>query len=231
MCSISSSSAPSVRPDNSSVGMHLYPKRAPLNGLELEIFTLVSYSATPEQWAEWLRAPLEHAAARGNVDLVDALLGAGAGGGAGWSGCRGRTLLHAAALGGSAKVMFALLRAGAQPDVNVVALGSKRSALYVATMCGHTEAARCLLVAGADVDFEDPVDQRTVLHAAARGGHEQLVNDLLIGGADPNVSNMNDGRTPLHVAARHGHAGIVSSLVLRGAAKETLSICPTGTLH
>ncbi|CAN0362444.1 unnamed protein product [Ectocarpus sp. 6 AP-2014] len=66
-------------------------------------------------------------------------------------------------------------------------MSPKRSALYVATMSGHVEAARSLILAGADVDFKDPVGQYGVLHEAAVGGHEQLVNDLLIGGADPQL--------------------------------------------
>ena len=77
--------------------------------------------------------PLEHAAARGNLDLVNSLLQAGVDGSAGWRGCRGRTLLDAAAVGGNPDVVTALLRAGAQPDVNVVSMSPKRSALYVAT--------------------------------------------------------------------------------------------------
>ncbi|CAN0210536.1 unnamed protein product, partial [Ectocarpus sp. 12 AP-2014] len=47
--------------------MHIYPERSPVHGLECEIFKLVAHSATREQWAEWLRVPLEHAAARGNL--------------------------------------------------------------------------------------------------------------------------------------------------------------------
>lgn len=54
-----------------------------LQGLEGELLKIVFYGATPEQWAEWLRVPLEHAVARGNLGLVDQLLGAGANGGAG----------------------------------------------------------------------------------------------------------------------------------------------------
>ena len=34
--------------------------------------------STRQRWAEWLRVPLEHAAAQGNHGLVDNLLGAGA---------------------------------------------------------------------------------------------------------------------------------------------------------
>lgn len=165
--------------------MHLFPKRASLRGLESEIFKLVSYGATPEQWAEWLRVPLEHAAGRGNLDLVNALIEAGADGSAGWRGCRGRNLLDAAAVGGIAGVITALLRAGARPDVGATPMSPKRSALYVATVCGHVDAARSLIIAGVDVNFEDPLDQRCVLHEAVLGGHQQLVNELLIGRETP----------------------------------------------
>ncbi|CAM9598101.1 unnamed protein product [Ectocarpus fasciculatus] len=203
--------------------MHLFPKRASLRGLESEIFKLVSYGATPEQWAEWLRVPLEHAAVRGNLDLVNMLIEAGADGSSGWRGCRGRTLLDAAALGGSAGVVAALLRAGARPDVKVVSMSPQRSALYVATMCGHVEAAESLIVAGADVDFQDPVRQNDVLHEAAIGGHEQLVNELLIGGADPHRRVGRNGGTALHVAAAIGQVEIVSNLLfLAGADKDAL---------
>lgn len=42
------------------------------------IFNLVRDQATPEQWTEWLRAPLEHAAGTANHELVERLLKAGA---------------------------------------------------------------------------------------------------------------------------------------------------------
>lgn len=56
------------------------------------------------QWQEWFRVPLEHAIAQGNLDLFNNLLGAGAIGRAGWRGCRGRTLLDAATVGGNEEV-------------------------------------------------------------------------------------------------------------------------------
>ena len=201
--------------------MHLFPQRESLQELGNEIFKLVSYGATPKQWAEWLRVPLEHAAARGNLDLVNTLLQAGADGSAGWRGCRGRTLLHAAAVGGNPDVLTALLGAGARPDVNVVSLSPKRSALYVAMVCGHEEVARRLVQAGADVRFEDPVDQCSILHEAACWGNEQLVNDLLIGGADPTCFADEYG-TPLHQAAAAGHPAIVSALLSSGVDKDVL---------
>ena len=68
---------------------------------------------------------MEHAAAQGNLELVNALLKAGGTGAPGLRGCRGRTLLDAAAEGGNEKVVSAILKAGAKPDLSVRS-GSKR---------------------------------------------------------------------------------------------------------
>ncbi len=200
--------------------MHVYPRRATLCGLEVELLKLVSYGATAEQWAEWLRVPLEHAAVRGNLDLVNRLLRAGANGKAGWRGCRGRTLLDAAALGGNADVLAAFLRAGAGPDVNVVSVSSGRSALYTAAYLGHEAAARQLILAGADLDFQDPVNSCGVLHEAVEGGQAQLVHDLLIAGAQPSVPGGTRGATPLHFAAAAGNQRMASALLLAKAADK-----------
>ena len=200
--------------------MNPSPQRACLKGLEMEIFKLVSIGATPEQWKEWLRVPLEHAAARGNLDLFNKLLRAGADGGAGYRGCRGRTLLDAAALGGNTDMVSALLRAGAhQEDVNVMSF-SRRPPLYLATMSGNDGVARQLVDAGANVNADDPVDKWSVLHEAVRGGHAGLVDLLLEKRANPNWPEYVGGATPLHVAADEGHDGIVSTLLLRGANKD-----------
>eukprot|EP00752_Nemacystus_decipiens_P008066 g7210.t1 len=199
--------------------MHIYPKRAALEGLEIEMFKLVSYSATPEQWKEWLRVPLEHAAARGNLELVNKLLGAGTNGSAGRRGCRNRTLLDAAAVGGNEDVVSGLLQAGSQPDVKVVSCWSKRSALYTSIVLGHVATARRLALAGADVDFVDPVGRSAVLHEAVRGEHSQLVKELLMAGASMDVRD-ECAWTPLHMAAANGLAGIAFDLVPKGADKD-----------
>ncbi|CAM9160357.1 unnamed protein product, partial [Ectocarpus sp. 12 AP-2014] len=192
--------------------MHLYPKRALLEGAELEIFKLLSFGATAEQWAEWLRAPLEHAAARGNLDLVERLLKAGANGGAGWRGCRGRTMLDAAALGGNPDVVATLLAWGCASDVNVVSVSSRRSALHVAAVCGHEAVAKKLIIAGADVNRVDPGDACVSLHVAIEGGHVNMVDNFLMSGACPN-SRTRLGRTPLHLAAASGNNRVVSTLL------------------
>lgn len=180
----------------------------------MEIFKLVSKGATTGQWAEWLRVPLEHAAASGDFDLVERLLKAGANGSAGWRGCRRRTLLDAAALGGNDDVVSILLQAGCGPDVNSVSSSSRRSALYQSIVGKHETAARRLMLAGADVDYEDPTDRSTPLHAAAVVAQQDgLVRDLLIAGACPNARAGYERRTPLQRAAGLGLEKIVSALL------------------
>eukprot|EP00752_Nemacystus_decipiens_P009801 g8749.t1 len=113
--------------------MPRYEQRANiLQGAGAMIFNMVCERSTPEQWSEWLRVPLEHAASTANADLVDKLLKAGADGSAGWKGCNGQTLLHAGAEGGNERVMSALIRAGAKEDMNVQAGAAERAPLHLA---------------------------------------------------------------------------------------------------
>ena len=199
--------------------MLTYPKRACLDGSVAELFKLVSYGATSEEWGEWLRVPLEHAAARGNLELINKLLEAGANGSHGWRFLKGRTLLDAAAVGGDAGVVSALLRAGAHPDVNVVSASSRRSALYVAAKCGHQDAGSRLILAGADVLFWDPVDHRNVIAEAARGGHTQLVRDMLMAGAHADEYLY---ESPLHLAVGSGSENAVDTLILAEADPDVI---------
>lgn len=179
---------------------------------------------------EHMRGQVEHAAARGNLELVNTLLEAGATGTPGLRGCRGRTLLDAAAEGGNEKVVLALLRAGARPDVSVRSGSKRRSALHRAALRGHESAARVLMMAGADVASLDS-DKRGPLHLAVRAGHEQLVCSLLLGGANPSAKDKK-GDAPLHLAAAwRGHASIACALLLKGAEKDALDSRGRSPLH
>lgn len=121
-----------------------------LDGFELEIFKLVRELATSEQWREWLRAPLEHVAAKGSMDVFTRLVDAGADGSAGWRGCHGRTLLGAA---------------GAIKDDLNAQFGAKReSALHVATVQGAEHVSKALLLNGY---MESP------LHLATEAGYRR----------------------------------------------------------
>lgn len=185
-----------------------------LQGSEELIFKIVCQSTTAEQWAEWLRPPLEHAAAQANHELVEKLLKAGANGKAGWRGCHGRTLLDAAADGGSERVVSALLDAGSKPDINVTTEGTQSTALHRAARGGHADAARILLMAGANVNSLD-VGQCSPLHLAFVKEGEQLACDLLLSGASPGAQDVY-GFCPIHYAASQGRDRSVQLMLRKG---------------
>ncbi|CAM9249933.1 unnamed protein product [Ectocarpus sp. 4 AP-2014] len=194
--------------------------RSRVDGFEIEIFKLLQREATSEQWKEWLRAPLEHAAAEGNLNLFTRLMDAGANGGAGWRDCHGRTLLGAAAFGKSEKMVRTLLTAGATDDVNVLFGAERESALHVAAARGADDSCRALMIAGADPNVRDR-RQRSPLHVAAEAGHHRVAGMLLLNRACGQAKTASQ-QTPLHLAAFHGHVLCVSELLLGGADKDVV---------
>jgi ankyrin repeat protein len=76
------------------------------------------------------------------------------------------------------------------------------TALHFAARNGHTETARVLLEAGADINESHPELGNALLIATA-SGHEDLAHYLLMNGADPNVKDT-WGITPLHYALHKG---------------------------
>ncbi|CAM9435338.1 unnamed protein product [Ectocarpus fasciculatus] len=199
--------------------------RSRVDGFEMEIFKLVKEEATPEQWKQWLRAPLEHAAARGNLDLFTRLMDAGADGSAGWRGCHGRTLLGAAACGPDDQMVRALLEAGATDDVNVRFGARERSALHVAAARGAEDSCSALMIAGADpnwIDYDDTGQLPTPLHLAAAAGHHRVVRVLLQNGAYIDSKTLIQ-ETRLHWAALKGHTPCVFELLLGGADMDAVA--------
>jgi ankyrin repeat protein len=71
------------------------------------------------------------------------------------------------------------------------------TALHLAARQGHTDSARALLDAGADVNQASPADGMTALLIASINGHFDLAWDLLERGADPTAAADN-GVTPLY---------------------------------
>eukprot|EP00752_Nemacystus_decipiens_P018743 g16804.t1 len=185
-----------------------------LKGLEKQLFKLMAKEAPAGQWAEWLRAPLEHALAGGHKKLALALLNTDADAGAGWKGCHGRTLLGAAAEGGNQELLLAVLKAGGLEEINAVD-DANMTALHHAVVGGHTELARELMVAGADAALLDNRD-RSALHYAVEGGHTKLAECAIVAGADVTWRDA-DGNSPLHLAAERDDEAFVGKLLRRGA--------------
>ncbi|CAM9704004.1 unnamed protein product [Scytosiphon promiscuus] len=187
-----------------------------LQGAADSIFKLVCDQATSAQWAQWLRLPLEHAAATADYDLVKKLLKAGADGRADWRGRGGRSLLHAASEGGNVHAVAALTRAGGgRRAVNAKVPRTGQTPLHLAILRGQEDAARELMMLGADVNAPNIYNKRP-LHLAVEGGLVRLANDLLLGGASPNGEG-SLGSTAIHLAARRGYDDLVRALIHKGA--------------
>lgn len=136
------------------------------------------------------RAPLHHAAKRGNAQAVKALLEAG---------CpiddaddSGFTALHLAARRDIIVLLIASRAAVEAPTLQ------GRSALHLAADLGRAAAAGALLDARAALSTRDN-SGRFPLHAAALRGHVHMVGFLLASRGDP-VAVDGWQQTPLHVA-------------------------------
>jgi ankyrin repeat protein len=156
-------------------------------------------------------------------------------------GEQGRAALHYASLSGDARVITALLEAGAAVDAKD---RNGETPLIIASAKGHEGVVRALLARGARLDpqlgyggtalheaafrghagvvellcasKDAVVDVRdslnkTPLRRAIEGGHEAAFRALLARGARQDIRD-SDGATLLHHAAECGHAGIVDLL-------------------
>lgn len=188
--------------DSNSPPRGVTEERTMLRGLEERIFDIVLTAGEPDQWAEWLRAPLELAAALGDVEVMKRLQSVNAHGSA----------LHGAASGGQADIVKELLMGGACPD----ALDDReRSPLHVACECGHLGTVQVLMDADANVTLADEVG-RMALHEAAYFGHEDVAQALLCNGANKDAMDHNEF-TPLDAAACIGSLAVVDILLSNGA--------------
>lgn len=180
----------------------LGPTLGPMLGLESEMLQLLFRNATPLQRREHLTAPLQYARACGRLDLVDALLRAGAEGG---------DTANAPPFAAAHDTPYA---AWPEPPPMI-----QRSELYMATRAGDQNRAWHLMLQGADVNAWDPVEGMCILQAAVHGNHEQIAKGLLARGADPNTRVIWD-RTLLHVAALGGRNEIIKAMLANGGDKD-----------
>ena len=126
----------------------------------------------------------------------------------------GNTPLIAAALKGHSEIVELLLRHGVRSQVSRSG-GFLEKQLVQAVLTGHTERAKSVLLAGAQVDPIWP-SEPTPLILAVGLGHADIVKMLLAHGADCNRS-LKDGTSPLTVAASAGRARETKMLLEAGA--------------
>lgn len=156
---------------------------------------------------------LHFAAKEGNVDVVNALIQAGAKVNALGGLCK-NTPLHLAAENGHIEVVDALIQAGAKVDA--LDGWDKDTPLHLATKNGYTAIVCLLLKKEATVDAQNS-DRKAPLHLAAENGNVDIVCALIEAGAKVDTLGGRYKSTPLHFAAENGHIRVVELLLKRGA--------------
>jgi ankyrin repeat protein len=153
--------------------------------------------------------PLYIASATGQIEVMEALLHAGAKLEA--TSPYGTALTFAAMSGNAPAIKFLLSRGA---NVNVARVDGL-TPLALASRAGVTEAVQDLLSRKADINAQDN-DGATPLIFAAREGNQEVGNLLLASGARVDGADRH-GWTPLMYAAVNGHAEFVQLLLDKGA--------------
>lgn len=155
-------------------------------------------------------SPLFYASYKGNPEMVQLLLNAGAKVNE-KNRERGFTPLHASAYTGNAAIAALLIKA----DANVNAVdGFSSTPLHQAAEYGNTEMVELLLHKGAKVNTYDTNGSSPLIDAAIKG-HSKVVKMLTAAGADVNKAAF--GGTPLRWAAKYGHTETAKALIAAGA--------------
>lgn len=176
--------------------------------------------------ADVAEPPLVTAASYGEVDMVRALIIAGADLEATGFAVPGGTALTHAVEFGNTEVVGVLASAGAVVhnmteaagvgnldgyDLSATPLASRARAARAAAVCERLDTLDQLIASGVSVDADpdngQPVGSRTLLHEAAYWGKARSVERLLAHGADPDREDAEHSSTPLGWC-RHRHAEI-----------------------
>lgn len=163
-------------------------------------------------------------------------------------------LLSAASSGESAKLSKLLLKASLQPlSLTSLSLDSFHATSLHAALCeaarnGHTECARQLIEARADVTLPSSDGESTPLHLASQLGNADIITLLLDAGAPvasqrirtsssaeelgkSRLSSSSSLLSPLHLAAKAGHPSCVEKLLSAGASSDAASTKGYTPLH
>ena len=115
----------------------------------------------------------------------------------------GKSLLHAAAMGGHTKTVCALVDCGAELGFDTdCGDGEDKMPVWWAARKGHTSTVEALVRGGDTINRRNNYGE-TALHAAAMGGHKDTFCLLVQCGGDVNAADKN-GRTPLNAATMRG---------------------------
>ncbi|KAK3236939.1 hypothetical protein CYMTET_52953 [Cymbomonas tetramitiformis] len=217
----------SATQENNWTGLHEAANQGDVQLVELLLKHGASVDARDTTRQE---TPLHRAALNKHKAAVEALIRGGAN--IFLEQEEGRTPLHIAILQDCARVVAALVLAGAANaflcDQAPVRRRELRQAmplqlvaqrqetpLQLAARLNRINAVEALIQYGVDVSVQNK-EMQTPLHMAARCGHAGVVGLLLTSGADVNRWDQSP-HTALHEAALHGHAAVVKALICGGA--------------
>jgi ankyrin repeat protein len=118
------------------------------------------------------------------------------------------------------KVVRLILGRGIDPKLRT--LVDRKSALYMASQNGYSDAVKVFLKNKCQTNLKDNRG-KAALHVASENGHTEVVRLLLEHSANPNLVNK-AGKSPLHCAAYNGHTDVVR-LLLEHSANPNLADC------
>jgi len=172
---------------------------------------------------------LNLAAGLGNVEIIKALIDAGAD--KETKGYGGMTTLFQASLFGRVEAAKFLIEKGA--DTNVKTSSRSTLLMMASRRNGKVEMVRYLLELrknGYDIELEAQDNVKdTALHYAAQDNKVEIMEELIAAGADKEAKNAK-GETPLISAVVSGHAGAAKLLIEKGAASNVKNLLGKDTL-
>jgi ankyrin repeat protein len=125
----------------------------------------------------------------------------------------GMTLLHYAAIGGSADLINYVIDKGAKVELQDA---QRKTPLHLAAMNDRQDAAAALLKRGAAIDARDDYLRTALILCARERGQAPTGRVLIEAGADVNAADK-FGSTALELAAWRGKADFVDLLLEKGA--------------
>ncbi|SLM48078.1 protein of unknown function [Nitrospira japonica] len=123
------------------------------------------------------------------------------------------SLLHYGVLSGNVAIVNFLLSKD-HPVDHLDAFGF--TPLHLAIQEGHLEIVRCLVRAGADLEYPARTPLIMPIHLAAEGGHSEIIRHLHENHV-PLDAVTNERPAPILLAMRYGHIDAVKTLLLLGA--------------
>jgi len=167
------------------------------------------------------RVVLQTAVGWGNIEIMKALLAAGAK--VDHVDKSGQQPLHTAAAGGNIEAVKVLLAAGARIDAEIKSIetGSMngQQPLHVAAFRGNTATVDFLISMGADVNAKDTSGDTVVKKVVYGGCNAERIKTLQLlikSGAKPDLADR-EGRTPLDHATFYKDAAAIRILQAAGA--------------